>query len=194
LVHVSLTTNEYRALVEQAPILVWRARTDGLCDYFNQRWLAFRGRTLDQEFGNGWASGVHPDDYERCVKIYLENFHARLPFEMEYRLQRHDGVFRWIFDRGVPFFSDTGVFAGFIGSCVDVTDRVEAQQALEAARQEEITSLKGLLPICMWCNKIRDDEGYWNRVDVYIKDRSQAEFTHGVCPTCAEEKYPDVAP
>ena len=191
--HAPLTRNEYQALVEQAPILIWRARTDGLCDYFNERWLAFRGRSLDEEFGNGWAEGVHPDDLDRCLKIYLENFSARRVFEMEYRLRRHDGAYRWIFDRGVPFYADSGEFAGYIGSCVDVTERVEAQEGLKAAQEAEIRSLKGLLPICMSCKKIKDDEGYWNQLEVYISSHSQADFSHGLCPECAVNMYGDLA-
>lgn len=187
--HKHLTKNEYQALVEQAPILIWRARPDSLCDYFNERWLAFRGRTMEEEFGNGWAEGVHPDDFERCLKIYLDNFHARRIFEMEYRLMRHDGIYRWLLDRGVPFYSDNGEFAGFIGSCIDITEKIEAQEALKAAQEAEISSLHGLLPICMCCKKIRDDAGYWNQLEAYISSRSQAQFSHGICPVCAEEMY-----
>jgi PAS domain S-box-containing protein len=184
-----LSKNEYQMLVEQAPILIWRARTDTLCDYFNERWLAFRGRTLEEEYGNGWAEGVHPDDFDRCLKIYLENFSARQAFEMEYRLLRHDGVYRWIFDRGVPFFTEEGEFAGYIGSCIDVTERVEAQESLALLRQAEIHNLKGLLPICMGCKKIKDDDGYWNQLEVYISSHSQADFSHGLCPECAAKMY-----
>ena len=99
---ISLGFEEYRTLVEQAPILIWRANTTTECDYFNERWLAFTGRSLEQESGNGWAEGVHPDDFQGCLSIYLEAFAKREIFEMEYRLRRHDGVYRWLFDRGVP--------------------------------------------------------------------------------------------
>lgn len=187
--HKTLTQNEYRSLVEQSPILIWRARPDTLCDYFNERWLSFRGRTQEEEFGNGWAEGVHPDDFDRCLKIYLDNFHARSIFEMEYRLKRHDGVYRWIFDRGVPFFDEEGTFSGYIGSCIDVTERVEAQESLKAAQEVEIRNLKGLLPICMSCKKIKDDDGYWNQLEVYISSHSQADFSHGLCPACAVNMY-----
>jgi hypothetical protein len=144
---------------------------------------------MAEEFGNGWAEGVHPDDFDRCLKIYLDNFNARTIFEMEYRLMRHDGAYRWLFDRGVPFYSGNGEFAGFIGSCVDITEKIEAQEALKVAQQAEIDKLKGLLPICMGCKKIRDDEGYWNQLEAYISSRSQARFSHGICPACAEEMY-----
>lgn len=188
-----LTKNEYQTLVEQAPILIWRARPDALCDYFNERWLSFRGRTMKEEFGNGWAEGVHPDDFERCLKIYLDNFSARKIFEMDYRLMRYDGVYRWIFDRGVPFYTEKGEFAGYIGSCIDITEKYEAQEALKAAQEAEINNLQGLLPICMGCKKIRDDSGYWNQLEAYISRHSQAEFSHGICPECAVEMYGDLA-
>lgn len=186
--NLSLALPEYQALVEQAPILVWRANTDALCDYFNERWLAFRGRTMEQEYGNGWAEGVHPDDFDRCLKIYLENFNARRTFEMEYRLMRYDGVYRWIFDRGVPFADERGEFAGFIGSCIDVTDRVEAQEALRLRLEKEIKTLKGIIPICSYCKKIRDDRESWHQLEAYITEHSEALFSHGICPSCLEKE------
>jgi PAS domain S-box-containing protein len=134
----ALTPTEYRLLVEHSPVMIWRAGLDASCDYFNDTWLAFTGRTLEQEMGNGWAEGVHSDDLERCVAYYLDHFHRREPFEMEYRLRRHDGVYRWIFDRGVPFTDDTGAFAGFIGSCVDVDERRKAQEAQQQHNQEQL--------------------------------------------------------
>ncbi len=124
-----LDLTQYRALVEHSPTMVWRAGLDAKCDYFNATWLAFTGRSLEQEAGDGWAEGVHPDDLERCISIYLSNFKARTPFEMEYRLRRGDGVFRYIFDRGVPYSDAGGAFAGFIGSCSDIDDRRKADEA-----------------------------------------------------------------
>jgi PAS domain S-box-containing protein len=132
------TATEYRLLVEHSPVMIWRAGLDAKCDYFNGPWLEFTGRTLEQELGDGWAEGVHPDDFDRCVKHYLDHFHRREPFEMEYRLRRHDGEFRWIFDRGVPYTDDAGKFAGFIGSCVDVDERRKAQDAQQIHDQEQL--------------------------------------------------------
>lgn len=180
-----LSESDYRQLVEQAPILIWRADPGGGCDYFNERWLEFTGRTLDEERGDGWAEGVHPDDLPRCLEIYRAHLAARTAFEMEYRLRRRDGAYRWIFDRGVPRFDARGEFAGFIGSCVDVTGRVEAEQALERRRSAEIRHLQGLLPICAACKQIRDDRGYWHRVESYLSEHGGATFTHTYCPACA---------
>lgn len=188
-----LTLSEYHALIEQAPILIWRANTDALCDYFNDRWLAFRGRTMEQEYGNGWTEGVHPEDFDRCLKIFTDNFNKRAVFEMEYRLMRHDGAYRWIFDRGVPFQEDAGGFAGYIGSCIDVTQRVEAQDALKFKLEEELRVLKGILPICMHCKEIRDDKGYWNQIEKYISEHSEVQFSHSICDKCLEKHHPEFA-
>lgn len=134
----ALTASDYRLLIQHSPVMIWRAGLDANCDYFNEPWLAYTGRTLEQEMGAGWAEGVHPDDLQQCVDYYLDHFRRREAFEMEYRLRRHDGVYRWIFDRGVPFTDDSGAFAGFIGSCVDVHERRLAQEAQLQHNQEQL--------------------------------------------------------
>lgn len=133
-----LTPAEYRLLVQHSPVMIWRAGPDAKCDYFNKTWLAFTGRTIEQEMGDGWTEGVHPDDLAGCVALYLDHFQRREPFEMEYRLRRHDGVYRWIFDRGVPSFDDSGDFAGFIGSCIDVDERRRGQDAEQQRRDQQL--------------------------------------------------------
>ena len=99
---------------------------------------------------------------------------------------RHDGVYRWIFDRGVPFNDKEGIFAGYIGSCVDITDRVEAQEALKQKLENELKTLKGIIPICSFCKKIRDDKDSWQQLESYISNHSEALFSHGICPACTE--------
>jgi len=179
-----LSLIEYKALAEEAPIMIWRATTTAECDYFNDRWLTFRGRTMEEERGNRWAEGVHSDDLQRCLATYLSAFEKRQPFEMEYRLRRHDGVYRSILDRGVPVFAESGDFQGYIGSCTDITDRIEAQRALDETRERELANLRGILPICMHCKKIRQADGVWKQLERYIRDHSHADFSHGLCPAC----------
>lgn len=133
---MELDFQQYKLIVESTPNMIWRAGIDAKCDYFNRTWLKFTGRTMEQEIGNGWAEGVHPDDYNKCLQIYLEAFSKREPFEMEYRLRRFDGNYRWINDRGVPIYNDEGAFIGYIGSCMDVTEKVEGQLLKEQAQKD----------------------------------------------------------
>ncbi|MEP6923963.1 MAG: PAS domain S-box protein, partial [Pyrinomonadaceae bacterium] len=120
----------FRNVADAAPVLIWISDTTKKCTWFNKPWLRFTGRTLEQEYGDGWATGVHPDDMERCLDIYFSSFDARVPFSMEYRLRRADGEFRWLLDNGVPRFASNGEFLGFIGSCVDITEHKQAEEAL----------------------------------------------------------------
>ncbi len=125
---------------------------------------------------------------EACMKTYNEAFDERRVFEMNYRLLRGDGIYRWIFDRGVPFFHDNSVFAGYIGSCIDITERVEAEQSLAAQRAAEIAKLGRLIPICSWCKKVRTDDGYWKAVEAYLTENNGA-VTHGICAECEQREY-----
>ncbi len=122
----ALPDDQYRLVLDHAPTMIWRAGTDTVRTWFNATWLEFSGRTLAEECGNGWAAGVHLEDFAPCRKIYLDSFERRRPFEMEYRLKRHDGVYRWILERGAPFFLDDGEFGGVLGSCIDIEDRRQA--------------------------------------------------------------------
>ena len=128
--YISETENRFQYMADTAPMLVWQAGTDTLCYYFNQTWLDFTGRTMKQEYGNGWAEGVHPDDLQRCLDIYLGAFHAHRKFRMEYRLRRADGEYRWLSDNGAPWFTPEGEFAGYIGLCADITEVKNAQDIL----------------------------------------------------------------
>ncbi|MDD2370469.1 MAG: sensor domain-containing diguanylate cyclase [Firmicutes bacterium] len=129
---------QYRQILEFSPNLIWRSNLSTECDYFNKTWLDFTGRSLEDELGFGWAQGVHPDDFDRCVKIYTDNFNKQQKFEMDYRLKRFDGQYRWINDRGTPFYSDNGEFLGFVGSCMDVTEKIEGQLLKKMAQIDSL--------------------------------------------------------
>ncbi|MEL6247924.1 MAG: PAS domain S-box protein [Cyanobacteria bacterium J06627_15] len=118
----------FRMMANSAPVLLWMADTDKRCTFFNQTWLGFTGRTTEQELGNGWTEGIHPDDYDRCLETFTTAFDARRTFEMEYRLRRADGEYRWLLDRGAPRFTPDGGFAGYIGTCIDISDRHEVEK------------------------------------------------------------------
>src|SRR5882672_7920189 len=125
----------FRLVADTAPVLIWMSGTDKLCVYFNKPWLDFTGRSLDQEKGNGWAEGVHPDDFQRSLDTYNEAFDRRQPFRIENRLRRYDGEYRWVLDVGVPRFNADHSFAGYIGSCVDVTERRRAEMTVRESEE-----------------------------------------------------------
>jgi PAS domain S-box-containing protein len=107
-------------VMDAAPVMIWVSGGDKLCIWFNRPWLDFTGRAFEQELGNGWAEGVHPDDFDRCLDIYTSRFDAREPFRMQYRLRHHSGHYRWIDDSAIPRTAQDGTFLGYIGSCIDV--------------------------------------------------------------------------
>ena len=125
----------FRVIADSAPVMIWISGLDKKCTWFNRLWLDFTGRTLEQEMGDGWAAGVHAEDLERCLATYVGAFDRREPFEMEYRLRRHDGQWRWIVDHGVPFTEPDGTFLGYVGSCIDIHDRKQTEEALKTTNK-----------------------------------------------------------
>ena len=117
-------------VMDAAPIMIWVAGKDKGCVWFNRPWLTFTGRRMAQEVANGWVEGVHHDDVDRCIKLYVSHFDARGDFRMQYRLRRHDGAYRWIDDTGIPQFARDGTFLGYIGSCIDIHEHRETQAEL----------------------------------------------------------------
>jgi two-component system, LuxR family, sensor kinase FixL len=127
--------SRFRIMADAAPVLIWVAGVDKLCTFFNKPWLDFTGRSAEQELGNGWAEGVHRDDLQECLAVYTQAFDGQQPFVMQYRLRRNDGEYRWISDQGVPRYDAQGKFAGYIGSCVDVTELMTKDEALRQSEE-----------------------------------------------------------
>ena len=121
--HAQSCEESFQRMVDALPVMVWMSGTDALCTYFNRAWLEFRGRSLDAERGNGWTEGLHPDDRDLCLETYLKAFTARQPFRMQYRMERSGGGYTWVEDMGQPRTDGNGEFTGFVGVCVDISDR-----------------------------------------------------------------------
>jgi diguanylate cyclase (GGDEF)-like protein/PAS domain S-box-containing protein len=121
---------QFHNLADSGIALIWTAGTDKLCNYFNLPWLRFTGRKLEQELGNGWAEGVHPDDFDQCLQTYVTSFDKREKFDMEYRVRHVSGEYRWIQDLGTPTYNSTGEFTGYIGHCFDITERKKLEEQL----------------------------------------------------------------
>ena len=130
----------FRLLADSSPSLIWMSGTDKHCTFFNQGWLNFTGRSMEQELGDGWLSGVHPNDHDHCLRLYSASFDSRVDFELEYRLRRFDGEYRWLVDIGVPRFESDGTFLGYVGSCIDITDRKTSEESLHALTGRLITA------------------------------------------------------
>ena len=124
-----LAENEthFRNLADSGKALIWTSGTDKKCDYFNKPWLEFTGKKLEEELGDGWAKGVHPNDLQRCFDVYTGSFDKREKFSIEYRLRHKRGEYRWILDEGCPRYDSAGKFIGYIGYCIDITDRKKAE-------------------------------------------------------------------
>jgi PAS domain S-box-containing protein len=137
-IKIAESEGRFVALANAAPALIWLAGTDKLCYWFNDGWLAFTGRSLELESGNGWTDGVHPDDLHRCIEHYISHFDARQPFRMQYRLRHFSGYYRWIDDAGTPRFDSSGEFLGYIGVCSDIQQMKESEEA----QQQLVASLE----------------------------------------------------
>lgn len=131
-----VSENRFRTMADSAPLLIWMCGPDKLCNYVNQGWLDFTGRSIDIELGSGWTVGIHSEDSGRILEAFDSAFDLREPFKLEYRLRSADGVYRWVYDSGTPRFSSDGEFLGYIGSCVDISERKEAEEALQKAHEE----------------------------------------------------------
>lgn len=132
----------FRNLADTAPVMIWISDDQKSCTYLNQQWLDFTGHSMEEQLGCGWIKGIHPDDVDECLKAHEQAFDTREPFRVEYRLRRADGIYRWVFTNGTPRFSAAGEFLGYIGSCVDITDRKESEEALVSAHEELVVAHK----------------------------------------------------
>ncbi|MBA4054057.1 MAG: PAS domain-containing sensor histidine kinase [Marivirga sp.] len=135
----------FRSMADNSPVMIWVSDVNKLCTYFNNTWLTFTGRTLEQELGNGWAEGVHPDDFEECFRIYSNSFDEHIPFEMEYRLQTTNNKYRWLLNRGRPLYSGDGIFEGYIGSCVDINSQKTLHHRMKKKVEEKTMELRQAL-------------------------------------------------
>ena len=171
----------FRKMADTAPVMIWMAGYDKLCYYFNAVWLEFTGRSLDQEIDNGWTNGVHPDDRDRCVQIYEDSFDTHQAFSMEYRLQDKNGDYRWILDKGTPRFNSDGNFEGYIGSCIDITERKQAEEKIaeQAVLLDVATDailLRSLEGTILYCNQSAERMYGWTAKEAIGKAANELLF------------------
>jgi PAS domain S-box-containing protein len=151
---IEKSKEQFREVADKAPVMIWMSGTDKLCTFFNKGWLNFTGRTLEQELGSGWTTGIHPDDYAHCMEMYGSSFEAHHDFYLEYRMKRYDGQYRWVGDTGAPRYSPGGEFEGYIGSCIDIHEMKLLEQRkddfIKMASHElktPVTTIKGYIQL-----------------------------------------------
>ena len=154
---------KYRTLADSGQTMIWTADTDKQCTYFNKAWLDFTGRTLAQEMYDGWTEGVHPDDFDLCLNTYVEAFDRRARFEMDYRLRHHSGEYRWIQDEGAPRYDAQGQFIGYIGHCLDITERKRADDVLRESELRFRKLLNEIGSVAVQGYEADLTVNYWNR-------------------------------
>jgi len=190
---------KYRSLIQNIPDVVWTTDLNGKTIFISPQVKEIYGYGPEEIYKGGddvWFGRIHPDDVEKVKGTFISLFEKGELFEVEYRIQRKDGDWIWLYDRATKIYRKNGIkYAD--GVFRDITEHKKAEEEREKLIHElqdalgKIKTLSGLLPICASCKKIRDDEGYWNQIETYIGDHSEAEFTHSICPECMKKLYPD---
>lgn len=176
---------DYRMLMDILPAMVWLMDPSTLAITFRNRTSReFGGSTAAGDAVDEWKNIIHPDDMARYMSEVPAAFAERRSVSIEFRALRADGVYRWVVDQAVPYFDHDGSLACYVGSTLDITEQVEAKEALRDRQRAELVQLRSLLPICAHCKKIRDAEGRWREVEDYVGAHMPADFSHGLCPEC----------
>lgn len=170
----------FRVLADTAPVMIWQSGPDKLRTYFNKPWLAFTGRSLEQELGEGWTEGIHPEDRQRCLSTYYGAIDRREAFRQEYRLRHNDGTYRWVLASGTPRGYASGEFAGYIGSVIDITEQKEMEASLRESGQR-LQELADAMPHIVWTAK---PDGAFN----YFNQRWR-QYTGVDCATCTLDSW-----
>ena len=180
----------FRLMADTAPVMIRMSGPDKLFTYFNKPWLDFTGRSLEEELGDGWAAGVHPDDLERCLETYKSAFEARRDFRMEYRLRRHDGEYRWMVDTGTPSPASDATLIGYIGSAIDITD-LKRSETLQAGNYLVLEKLAMGQPLGMVLEElavtIESQLEPDARCSILLMDEDGMHLRHGAAPNLPEE-------
>lgn len=137
-----ILNKHFLLMADASPVMIWLSGADKSCTYFNKRWLDFRGRTMEEEKCDGWLEGLYPEDITPCMESYRKAFKEKKDLSIEYRLKRFDNQYRWVLETGNPYFDADGAFAGYIGSCIDITERKQMEEKLETSLREKEILLK----------------------------------------------------
>lgn len=188
---------KFRLLIENSHDIIYILSQEGTFLFVSPTWTTLLGHSVTQVKGQTFQPFVHPDDLPGCMEFLRSLITTgKRQGGIEYRVRHADGTWYWHTSSGVPFKDEKGSVIGFYGIARDITERKQRETERENLISElekalaEVKTLSGLLPICAWCKKIRDDEGYWNQIEVYIGKHSEAQFSHSICPDCYKEIHP----
>jgi len=171
---------KFKNLAEYTPVMIWMSDQSSECTYFNQRWLDFSGRTMEEEKGNGWTEGIHPDDKQKTINDYYEAFNNRRQFELEYRLMNRHGEYRWIYDIGSPMYDGSQKFTGYIGSCIDITERIRYREELKCSEREKSLILEAIQDKLIYLDP--EQKVQWtNKAALEIVGKEENEVIGGYC-------------
>ena len=193
---------KYRSLVANMPGAIYRSRLrdEDSVEFLNSQIEEISGYPASdfyQDRKRAYKSIVYPDDYDGLMKAIQEGIDKKEPYKVEYRISHSNGSIRWVSERGQGIFDEEGQFLWLDGMVFDITERKNLEEEREVMIREltdalnKVKTLRGLIPICANCKKIRDDKGYWNQIEEYIKEYSDAEFSHSICPECTQKLYPE---
>lgn len=188
----------YRTLVEASGSLVWTMLPDRTIDFANKPWIGMKGSSSGQVGAADWSTIIHPDDFEPFMADFDEKLVSGKLLEWIIRLRRHDGEYRWVLSHLMPLISEAGETKKWLGTTTDIHDFWTAKLSLGESNEKlklslaRIRQLEGLLSICSFCKKIRDENEQWQQIESYISKRSETKFSHGVCHDCGVEHYGDL--
>jgi PAS domain S-box-containing protein len=187
--------DRYRSLAENTSDLLYRTDQQGKIVFLSKSVYELSGYTMEEAIGMNMAEDVYlvPEEREQFLSALrkegkVTNFSARL--------KRKDGSVWWASTNAHFFLDENGEVGGVEGIARDITELRTAQEAQKNLIEElkgamaKIRTLSGMLPICSSCKKIRDDKGYWTRLEAYIYEHTDAQLSHGLCPDCAKKLYP----
>lgn len=190
----------FRTMADTAPVMIRVQDANMDATYVNKVWLDHTGRTLEQELGKGWQANIHPEDLPRFIGHYTAAINARQDYEFEYRLRRYDGEYRWVLSKGVPRFTPEGVYVGYIGTSMDITDRKQQEIAQQFIVQSGVilassldyeTTLTNVARLAVpsiadWCAvDLLTKEGGVERVTVAHVDPEKVKWAYEL-----QERYP----
>jgi PAS domain S-box-containing protein len=170
---------------------------DGTYQYVNLAFSSHFDRTPEEVIGRRIYDIFPAEEAEKRMVVVKRAFATGEPIVFDVRVPMARGEDRFFITSVRPFKDSAGKVASVVCISKDITDRKQAEDAREKVIRDlqtalaQVRTLSGLLPICASCKKIRDDRGYWTQIEMYIRDHSEAEFSHGVCPDCSKRLYPE---